>query len=85
MPKIKSSQRGHSRLQDQNTEEEVSAVHGIQCHLINGKVPRDVNVRDERISILQTNDFKDKRARAMDVDDLLRLLYAFNAKGIHFV
>ena len=57
----------------------------IQLNLMNNKVPRDFNVKDEVISILQTNDFKDKRARAMDVDDLLRLLYAFNAKGIHFV
>lgn len=34
--------------------------------------------------VLTAEDFSDKRAARMDQDDFLRLLAAFNAKGIHF-
>ena len=34
--------------------------------------------------VLTEQEFSDKRAAKMDQDDFLRLLAAFNAKGIHF-
>ncbi len=34
--------------------------------------------------VLTIEEFSDKRAARMDQDDFLRLLAAFNAKGIHF-
>ena len=29
--------------------------------------------------------FREKRARTMDIDDFMKLLVAFNEKGVHFV
>lgn len=35
--------------------------------------------------VLDSIDFREKRARTMDIDDFMKLLAAFNEKGIHFV
>ena len=34
--------------------------------------------------VLEEIQFREKRARTMDIDDFMKLLHAFNAKGIHF-
>lgn len=35
--------------------------------------------------VLTSIQFNEKRARTMDIDDFMNLLYAFNKRGIHFV
>jgi 18S rRNA (adenine1779-N6/adenine1780-N6)-dimethyltransferase len=42
------------------------------------------SMKDIVEEVLTTEEFSDKRAARMDQDDFLRLLAAFNAKGIHF-
>ena len=35
--------------------------------------------------VLAEIDFREKRARTMDIDDFMKLLHAFNRRGVHFV
>jgi 18S rRNA (adenine1779-N6/adenine1780-N6)-dimethyltransferase len=35
--------------------------------------------------VLDSIEFREKRARTMDIDDFMKLLHAFNARGVHFV
>merc|ERR1712168_1155868 len=56
----------------------------IQCSLKNQPVPEDLNVKDIVDEILDSINFKEKRARSMDIDDFMKLLHAFNSKDIHF-
>ncbi len=35
-------------------------------------------------NVLKEIDFREKRARTMDIDDFIKLLHAFNKAGIHF-
>merc|ERR1712025_884898 len=57
----------------------------IQCSLKNQPIPEDLNVKDIVEDILESINFKEKRARSMDIDDFMKLLHAFNDNGIHFV
>jgi len=57
----------------------------IQCSLKNQPIPEDLNVKDIVDEILDSINFKEKRARSMDIDDFMKLLHAFNSKDIHFV
>ena len=57
----------------------------IQCSLKNEAVPDDLNMKDKVDEVLESIDFKEKRARTMDIDDFMKLLHAFNSSGIHFV
>ena len=57
----------------------------IQCSLKNETVPEDLNIKAKVDEVLESIDFKEKRARTMDIDDFMKLLHAFNSNGIHFV
>ena len=57
----------------------------IQCSLKNQPIPEDLNLKDIVEDILESINFKEKRARSMDIDDFMKLLHAFNSKDIHFV
>jgi 18S rRNA (adenine1779-N6/adenine1780-N6)-dimethyltransferase len=57
----------------------------IQCSLKNESIPEDLNVKERVQEVLESIDFKEKRARTMDIDDFMKMLLAFNSKGIHFV
>nr|ACO10705.1 Probable dimethyladenosine transferase [Caligus rogercresseyi] len=48
-------------------------------------VPEEFSIKDLIEEVLESIDFKEKRGRTMDIDDFMKLLHAFNAKGIHFV
>merc|ERR1712012_1319733 len=54
----------------------------IQCSLKNEPVPDDLNMKEKVEEVLDSIDFKEKRARVMDIDDFMKLLHAFNVKGI---
>ncbi|CAF0938699.1 unnamed protein product [Rotaria sordida] len=56
----------------------------IHCSIHNKTVPNDFDTKTKIQEILTTNQFADKRARHMDLDDFLELLHAFNVEGIHF-
>lgn len=47
-------------------------------------VPDDFNIKSYVLSILESTGFSETRAAKMDIDDFLKLLYAFNEKGLHF-
>ena len=57
----------------------------IQCSLKNESIPDDFNMKEKVEEVLASIGFKEKRARVMDIDDFMKLLHAFNSKGIHFV
>lgn len=57
----------------------------IHCSLRDEKVPENLNVKDIVDQVLESIDFREKRARTMDIDDFMKLLHAFNSKNIHFV
>merc|ERR1711992_308000 len=57
----------------------------IQCSLKNQPVPEELNVKENVDEVLESINFKEKRARSMDIDDFMKLLHAFNSNGIHFV
>lgn len=42
------------------------------------------DIKNKVEDILKSNDADQKRARTMDIDDFMTLLYAFNVEGIHF-
>lgn len=44
----------------------------------------DLDIGAKVAKILEDNDASTTRARSMDIDDFMELLYAFNAEGIHF-
>ncbi len=47
-------------------------------------VPEDLDMKKIVEEVLVEVDFKEKRARSMDIDDFMKLLHAFNKNGIHF-
>merc|ERR1712080_771959 len=57
----------------------------IQCSLKNQPIPEDLNLKEIVEEILESINFKEKRARSMDIDDFMKLLHAFNSRDIHFV
>lgn len=57
----------------------------VHCSLNNVTVDESaLDMRSLVDGILQENDMLDKRSRTLEIDDFLKLLCAFNAKGIHF-
>lgn len=44
----------------------------------------EVNIKTIIDDVLDEIQFREKRARTMDIDDFMKLLHAFNKKGIHF-
>nr|ACO14626.1 Probable dimethyladenosine transferase [Caligus clemensi] len=48
-------------------------------------VPEDFSIKKLIEEVLDSIDFKEKRARTMDIDDFMKLQHAFNSKGVHFV
>jgi len=57
----------------------------IHCSLQNEMVDEDFNIKTLVDEVLCGIDFGEKRARTMDIDDFMKLLHAFNERGIHFV
>lgn len=54
------------------------------CSLINKPLPEDFDIKSLVESILTKEEFDTKRARHLDIDDIMKLLHAFNVEGIHF-
>lgn len=48
-------------------------------------IAADFDMKTTVEEILNSIEFAEKRARTMDIDDFMNLLYAFNSRGIHFV
>lgn len=48
------------------------------------EISPDFDIKQLVESILQEAEASDKRARTMDLDDFMNLLYCFNKHGIHF-
>lgn len=64
----------------------LSKNYRIHLSLQGEELPEeDVNMKGLVEEVLEELDFKEKRARTMDIDDFMKLLHAFNQKGIHFV
>ena len=57
----------------------------IHCSLKDEAVDPDLNMKNLVDEVLDGIGFREKRARTMDIDDFMKLLHAFNEKGIHFV
>lgn len=56
----------------------------VQCSMRNETIPVGFSMKDKVVKILEDHDFAKKRARCMDIDDFLSLLYQFNSQGVHF-
>jgi len=56
----------------------------VHCSKNNTIVPDDFNIKTLVEEVLSGIEFKEKRARTMDIDDFMKLLHAFNKHGIHF-
>ncbi|CAF0739635.1 unnamed protein product [Brachionus calyciflorus] len=56
----------------------------IHCSLNNKPIPDSFDMKTKIEEILSKNNFAEKRARTMDIDDFLQLLHDFNSEGIHF-
>jgi len=54
------------------------------CALTNSAVDPSLNIKEKVIDILEKNEFADKRAAKLDMDDFLKLLNAFNQACLHF-
>jgi len=57
----------------------------IHCSLNDQSMPDDLNIKDIVDKVLDKIEFREKRARTMDIDDFMKLLAEFNEHGIHFV
>jgi len=55
----------------------------VHCAANGIDIPADFSMKEKVKNILETGDFKDKRARSMDIDSFLLLLSQFNTEGIH--
>lgn len=55
-----------------------------QCSMNDTMVDADFNIKEKVQKLLEENNFSQKRARTMDIDDFLQLLNVFNSNGIHF-
>jgi len=42
------------------------------------------DVKDKIVALLQEGGFEKERPQKLDIDDFLRLLSAFNERGLHF-
>merc|ERR1712080_791828 len=58
--------------------------HKTQCSMSGMEVGEDFNIKELVDKVLSSINFKEKRARVMDIDDFMKLLHAFNSAGIHF-
>lgn len=56
----------------------------IHCSVNNIPLPKDFNIKDQIENVLKENNFSQKRARTMEIDEFLLLLCTFNKNGIHF-
>ncbi|XP_018574063.1 probable dimethyladenosine transferase [Anoplophora glabripennis] len=56
----------------------------LHCSVHNKEIPADFNIKSKIEEILTKIEADQKRARTMDVDDFMTLLFAFNSEGIHF-
>ena len=56
----------------------------VQCSVQGKPVPEDFSIREEVDKVLDSIQFRERRARMMDIDDFMKLLHAFNSAGIHF-
>ncbi|KAF4522196.1 hypothetical protein B566_EDAN007346 [Ephemera danica] len=56
----------------------------VYCSQNNIQIPEDFDMKHKVDEILQQENFADKRARTMDIDDFMKLLHSFNSSGIHF-
>lgn len=56
----------------------------IHCSMNNKPLDASFEMKDKVTEILNVNEFTEKRARTMDIDDFLQLLHDFNSEGIHF-
>ncbi|KAG8230580.1 hypothetical protein J437_LFUL004493 [Ladona fulva] len=56
----------------------------VHCSLSNKVIPSDFDIKSLIDSILSKEEFESKRARHLDIDDIMKLLHAFNVEGIHF-
>ena len=56
----------------------------VHCSKNNTPVGEDFNIKTKVDEVLSSIDFKEKRARTMDIDDFMKLLHSFNSHGIHF-
>jgi 18S rRNA (adenine1779-N6/adenine1780-N6)-dimethyltransferase len=54
------------------------------CSLQNKSLPMDFDFKELIIEAVESSDMAEKRARQMDLDDFMKLLAAFNERGIHF-
>merc|ERR1719178_336494 len=50
----------------------------VHCSKSNTLVPDDFNIKTLVDEVLTSIEFKEKRARTMDIDDFMNLLHAFN-------
>merc|ERR1712080_370966 len=55
-----------------------------QCSMSGMEVGEGFNIKELVDKVLSSINFKEKRARVMDIDDFMKLLHAFNSAGIHF-
>ncbi|XP_055321644.1 probable dimethyladenosine transferase [Sitodiplosis mosellana] len=56
----------------------------LQASLQNQEIRPDFDIKQLVESVLQEAEASEKRARTMDLDDFMNLLYCFNKHGIHF-
>jgi len=64
--------------------EMIEQNYRTQCSMNDTMVDADFNIKEKVQKLLEENDFSQKRARTMDIDDFLQLLNVFNSNGIHF-
>jgi len=56
----------------------------VHCSVAGKEVGEEFDIKELVDEVLSSINFKEKRARVMDIDDFMKLLHAFNSAGIHF-
>jgi len=54
------------------------------CALNNIPLDPEMNMKEKIISILDANEFGDKRSSKLNLNDFLKLLTCFHAENLHF-
>jgi len=73
-----------AEFQNKKVKEIIERNYKTHCAISNRDIPMEFNIGQLIDEALSEVSMSDSRARQMDIDDFMKLLEAFNKRGIHF-
>jgi len=73
-----------ANFQAKNVHSMLEANYKTWCALNEQAVDNSMDIKTKVEGILEDSGFREQRGAKMDINDILKLLYAFHENGIHF-